>query len=57
MSIRVSKAGLLTSIQDLGRKGFQQHGVIVSGAMDSYSLRIANLLVGNDEKKRDLKLR
>jgi len=51
MSIRVIKAGLLTSIQDLGRRGFQQHGVIVSGAMDSYSLRIANLLVGNEENE------
>ncbi|MBE5097854.1 5-oxoprolinase subunit C family protein [Priestia aryabhattai] len=56
MSIRVSKAGLLTSIQDLGRRGFQQHGVIVSGAMDSYSLRIANLLVGNDEKEAGLEV-
>ena len=46
MSLRVIKPGLLTSIQDLGRKGFQQHGVIVGGAMDPYSLRIANLLVG-----------
>ena len=49
MSIRVIKPGLLTSIQDLGRKGYQQHGVIVSGAMDTYSLRIANILVGNTE--------
>ncbi|WP_342605331.1 biotin-dependent carboxyltransferase family protein [Peribacillus sp. FSL E2-0159] len=49
MSLRVIKPGLLTSIQDLGRKGFQQHGVIVSGAMDAYSLRIANMLVGNKE--------
>ena len=57
MSMRVSKAGLLTSIQDLGRRGFQQHGVIVSGAMDSYSLRIANLLVGNDENEAGLELR
>ena len=56
MSMRVSKAGLLTSIQDLGRRGFQQHGVIVSGAMDSYSLRIANLLVGNDEKEAGLEV-
>ncbi|KWW21215.1 KipI antagonist [Peribacillus simplex] len=49
MSLRIIKPGLLTSIQDLGRKGFQQHGVIVSGAMDRYSLRIANMLVGNHE--------
>ncbi len=39
MSLRVIKPGLLTSIQDLGRKGFKQHGVIVSGTMDAYSLK------------------
>lgn len=49
MSIKVNRPGLLTSIQDLGRYGFQKYGVIVSGAMDATSLRIANLLVGNPE--------
>lgn len=49
MSIQVIRPGLLATIQDLGRYGFQQYGVIVSGAMDSFSLRIANLLVGNEE--------
>lgn len=56
MSMRVIKPGLLTSIQDLGRKGFQQHGIIVSGAMDPYSLRIANMLVGNDEREAALEI-
>ncbi|MGI8314801.1 biotin-dependent carboxyltransferase family protein [Halobacillus mangrovi] len=45
--IHVVKAGLLTTIQDLGRYGNQKHGVIASGVMDSESHRIANLLVGN----------
>jgi antagonist of KipI len=49
MTVTVLHAGLLTTIQDLGRYGAQKYGVIVSGAMDSYSLRIANLLVGNEE--------
>ncbi len=49
MSIQVIRPGLLATIQDLGRYGFQQYGVIVSGAMDMFSLRIANLLVGNEE--------
>ena len=49
MSIKVMTPGLLTSIQDLGRSGYQKYGVIVSGGMDSYSLRLANLLVGNEE--------
>ncbi|WP_336275348.1 MULTISPECIES: biotin-dependent carboxyltransferase family protein [Peribacillus] len=56
MSLRVIKSGLLTSIQDLGRKGFQQHGVIVSGAMDGQSLRIANMLVGNKEGEAALEI-
>lgn len=51
MSITVKKPGLLATIQDIGRYGYQQYGVIVSGAMDSYSLRIANLLVGNNENE------
>lgn len=56
MSLRIIKPGLLTSIQDLGRKGFQQHGVIVSGAMDGHSLRIANMLVGNEEGEAALEI-
>ncbi|KXH81673.1 biotin-dependent carboxyltransferase family protein [Sporosarcina sp. HYO08] len=49
MTVQVLHPGLLTTIQDLGRFGSQQYGVIASGAMDPYSLRIANLLVGNEQ--------
>jgi len=49
MGIKVLTPGLLTSIQDLGRYEYQKYGVIVSGAMDSHSLRLANILVGNEE--------
>jgi len=45
----VVQPGLLTTIQDKGRYGYQQYGVPVSGAMDSYALMVANLLVGNSE--------
>ena len=41
--------GILTTVQDLGRYGFGRYGVAPSGALDSFSLRIANLLVGNPE--------
>lgn len=44
---RVIKPGLYTTVQDLGRRGFQRYGVPVSGAMDEYALFAANLLVGN----------
>lgn len=47
MSLRVIQPGLLTTVQDRGRFGLQQYGVIVSGAMDELSFRISNLLVGN----------
>lgn len=41
------KAGLWTSIQDLGRFGFRKYGVPLSGAMDQQSAQLANLLVNN----------
>lgn len=45
----VRSAGLLTSVQDLGRPHARRFGVPVSGAVDTLALRVANLLVGNDE--------
>lgn len=45
--IEVLKPGLFTTVQDLGRSGYQQYGVVVSGAMDRYALQVSNLLVGN----------
>ncbi|TXK74925.1 biotin-dependent carboxyltransferase family protein [Mesonia sp. K4-1] len=48
MGIKVIEKGLLTSIQDRGRFGYAQLGVPKSGAMDRYSAKIANLLVGNE---------
>lgn len=47
-TIIVHKAGLLTTVQDRGRFGYQRYGMPVSGAMDIFSLELANLLVGND---------
>ena len=43
--------GILTTIQDLGRYGFSQFGVPPSGALDPFSFRAANLLVGNGEEE------
>jgi antagonist of KipI len=56
MSIRIIRSGLLTTIQDLGRFGFQKDGVVVSGAMDSFAHRMANLLVGNEETEGTLEI-
>jgi len=46
-ALRVLAPGLMTTLQDLGRTGYQHLGVPVSGALDHVSLRAANLLVGN----------
>lgn len=48
-ALEVLSPGPLTSIQDLGRFGFGRYGVAPSGALDSYALRIANLLSGSKE--------
>ena len=46
MSVSVLRPGLLTTVQDHGRHGFQHLGVIPGGAMDPPSLALANALVG-----------
>lgn len=51
MGIIIQSKGFLTTIQDLGRVGYQQFGVPASGAMDQRSMRLANLLVGNPEEE------
>ena len=47
--LQVRHPGILTTVQDRGRYGYQRYGVPVSGAMDQLALRAANLLVGNDQ--------
>jgi len=54
--ITIIKPGLLSSIQDLGRYGYQKYGVITSGAMDPFAHRLANLLVGNKENKPTIEI-
>jgi biotin-dependent carboxylase-like uncharacterized protein len=46
-ALRVLSPGLLTTLQDLGRAGYQQLGIPGSGALDPVSLRAANALAGN----------
>jgi antagonist of KipI len=48
MSLLVIRSGMLTTVQDLGRWGYQHRGVPVAGPMDSYSHRLANQLLGNE---------
>lgn len=56
MTIRVVKPGALSTLQDLGRYGYQRYGVIVDGAMDAWAHRLANLLVGNPEREATLEI-
>lgn len=51
MGIRVLKGGMLTTVQDLGRTGYQSQGFGVSGVMDVRSFKIANLLLDNPENE------
>ncbi len=47
--IKIINPGLFTTIQDRGRWGYQRFGMSVAGAMDLFSLRVGNMLVGNPE--------
>ncbi|HIU75357.1 MAG TPA: biotin-dependent carboxyltransferase family protein [Candidatus Pelethocola excrementipullorum] len=51
MGVRILKSGMLTTVQDLGRTGYQSQGFGVSGAMDVRAFKIANLLLDNPENE------
>ena len=51
MGIRILKAGMMTTVQDMGRTGYQSQGFPVAGVMDVRSFQIANLLLDNPENE------
>lgn len=51
MGIRILKGGMFTTVQDLGRTGYQSQGFPVAGVMDVRSFKIANLLLDNPENE------
>lgn len=55
-TIEILLPGPLTTVQDLGRFGFGPYGVPPSGAVDTFSLRVANLLAGNPEGEACLEI-
>lgn len=55
-NVKVITPGILTTVQDLGRYGYQEMGITTSGVMDAYSARIANALVGNDKNEALLEI-
>jgi len=46
--LHVLRPGMFTTVQDLGRWGWQQYGIVVGGAMDLAGARLANMLAGNE---------
>jgi len=47
--IEIIKSGLYSTIQDLGRFGYENYGVPISGSMDQLSSLISNKLLGNND--------
>ncbi|MBV9009577.1 MAG: biotin-dependent carboxyltransferase family protein [Verrucomicrobia bacterium] len=56
MTVLVTAAGFQTTVQDCGRVGWRPFGVTPGGALDAATLRLANLLVGNDETAAGLEI-
>ena len=54
MFLEVLSPGWMTTVQDLGRVGYERYGIPRSGAMDWFSLRAANRLVGNSPSEAGL---
>ncbi|MCS6295473.1 MAG: biotin-dependent carboxyltransferase [Nitrospira sp.] len=55
-TIHVLHPGLFTTVQDLGRCGYQRFGVSVSGAMDAWALTVGNRLLGNPDGAAGLEI-
>lgn len=54
--LEVVRAGIQTTVQDLGRIGLRHLGVAKAGALDRYSLILANRLVGNADDSAGLEI-
>ena len=53
-TLQIIQPGMLTTVQDKGRFGYQRFGMPVAGAMDAFALRAANLLLGNPDSAAGL---
>lgn len=56
MSIRVVSTVYPCTLQDAGRFGFRSYGMPVSGPMDPFSFRLANILCGNQPEEIALEI-
>ena len=50
MSMHIISPGMLTTVQDLGRRGYMASGFQQGGAMDQFAARAANILLDNSER-------
>lgn len=48
MALKIINPGLFTTVQDLGRYGYESYGFTPAGVMDYESYYLANALLGND---------
>src|SRR5262245_61130822 len=55
-ALRVIKPGMLTTVQDLGRRGLARYGVAPGGALDRRALILGNRLLGNDPGEAGLEI-
>lgn len=56
MGILVEDGGILTTVQDAGRFGYQQYGVSPAGPMDQKAFYLSNILVGNPREEGALEI-
>src|SRR3954468_16365838 len=56
MSLIITKQGLLDTVQDAGRYGYQHLGINPGGAMDLVAATVANMLTGNDKDEAVIEL-
>src|ERR1700737_3932232 len=56
MSLRIIKAGILDTVQDMGRYGYQHLGVNPGGVMDRFGTQVANMLAGNNSGEAVIEL-
>ena len=54
--LKVIKAGVYDTIQDVGRLGYSIKGINPNGAMDRFALQLANALVLNNSKEATLEM-
>ncbi len=52
----IRKAGILTTVQDLGRIGHRSLGINPNGVMDRTAAKLVNTLLGNDENEAVLEM-